>query len=118
MIQAECFNSYHIQTTIESEVGLLLQNNMTQEEIKEQFRRNKEITDKMFAEDAPRVKEQISKLSPPLDLNKTKKICAALFRKQITEDDIPQELYPELIQTRNYIHISKRIKSFQDNKTE
>ena len=102
-------NLFSIQSNIEASISILLMPIMTMEEIKAHFKRNKEITDAYFAEAAPQIKKEIQKLDLPLDRRKMQKICAALFRKQIIESDIPEAIYEELKETRMFISIKKRM---------
>lgn len=100
---------YNIQSNIEGSISILLMPILTMEEAVAQMKRHNEITDAYFAEAAPRIKKEIQMLSLPLDKRKIQKICAALFRKQIEEADIPSDLFEVLKEERMYISINKRM---------
>ncbi len=91
------------------EEALAKQKPATLEDMKAQFDKSKKRAEKSFALDAPRVQEELKKITTPLSIEDARRICVWLFRKQITIEMIPKDVFVELKETDVYEGIVRRI---------
>ncbi len=94
------FNDYHKQTSISSMLSLLLQPKLTFEEAKAQVQRMTNAANEQFMKEAPAMQDRMRKLTAPLNLSNLRIIYSALFRNQITLDDLPIDVLEAFKESR------------------
>ncbi len=106
--KSKYFTEYHIQRNEEAQVEVMLMDKMTLEEMQEQGNRLRKESERQFAEEAPEVQAQLKLIQTPLCFEDARYIYRGLFRKQITIDLIPKEVFKEFKNTKQYKYLLGR----------
>lgn len=101
-------NEFAIKSHENGQVEVLLMDKMTREEMLEQMERIKKGSEKHFTIEAPEIQKKVRLLNVPLRFRDTVSIYKWLFRKQITIEMIPQDVYKEFVTTRQYLALVKK----------
>ena len=99
---------YHIDRNQEAMISVMLMDAMTHDEMVEQTERLAEASKLQFAEESPEIQQHVKKMRTPLKFNETRNIYTWLFRKQITLEMLPKEVFEEFSKTRQYESYLKR----------
>lgn len=95
-------NEFHRESTFNIATSLLLQKKLSIEEMQDQMDRHRVASEQNFLEQAPQIKESVSKLKTPLTISDLSQIYRWIFRKQITLDDLPNEVIKEFKESKQY----------------
>lgn len=101
-LKSKRFNEYHIHKSINCTISIMLMDRVTHEEAKKQFENNRLIREKYLMEEIPEVMEGLNKIKVPISFNNIIKIYKWLFYKQITYEDIPDDVLNEFKETEQY----------------
>lgn len=105
-------NDFHKKSSESSqkEVEQMLKCPLSREEMLEQAKQRKEVALKEYTEDAPRVKAYVTNIKTPINFNDILEMYNGLCRKQITFEDIPNDVLEEFKLTRQYRGVAACIK--------
>jgi len=104
-------NDFHIKSTQDNMISILLMDKMTREEMKEQCDRLSAAANLQFAEEAPEVHQRLQKIQTPLKFTDVVNIYKWLFRKQITVGMLSLEVFEEFKKTRQFELLLKKLKN-------
>ena len=96
------FNNFHIQSNINGTISIMLMNRVTHEEAVEQAERLEKSKQKRLKEQIPVVLERLKLIKTPLSFQDAIYIYKCLFYKQITLDNIPENVLKEFKKTSLY----------------
>jgi hypothetical protein len=97
--------------------ALAKQKPVSLEEARAQTSRLQKQSEKSFALAAPKIQEELKKITAPLSFSDTVNICRWLLRKQITIDMIPKDVLKELKETEQYKGTIRRITEIEKRNT-
>ena len=105
-------NDFHKKSSEASlkEVEQMSKNPLPREEKLVQVKQRKEAAFKEYAEDTPRVNAYVTNIKTPINFNDVLEMYNGLCRKQITFEDIPNDVLEEFKLTRQYRGVSGCIK--------
>jgi len=95
-------NEYHIQRNVEGMISVLLMDNVTTEEAREQCESHRKANEESFAEEVPEIKLRLELIQTPLNYRDTINIYKWLLRKQITVEMISENVFNEFAKTKHY----------------
>ena len=101
-------NEYHIQRNVEGMISVLLMDNVTTEEAREQCESHRKASEESFAEEVPDIKLRLELIQTPLSYRDTVNIYKWLLRNQITLEMISENVFNEFAKTKHYEMIFKR----------
>ena len=101
-------NEYHIQRNVEGMISLLLMDNVTMEEAREQCESHRKASEESFAEEVPEIKLKLELIQTPLSYRESVNIYKWLLRKQITLEMISEDVFNEFTKTKHYEMIVRR----------
>ena len=109
-------NEYHIQRNVEGMISVLLMDNVTMEEAREQCESHRKANEESFAEEVPEIKLRLELIQIPLSHRDTVNIYKWLLRKQITVEMISENVFNEFAKTKHYEMIIREDEENPKNK--
>jgi hypothetical protein len=95
-------NDFHKESSTKTSLELLLQKNMSKEEMIEQTKKLKASAKESFKKEAPKIKEYASKMKNPLSISDLSHIYRWIFREQISLDDLQNTVKKEFKNSKQY----------------
>jgi hypothetical protein len=107
-ISKDKYEEYRKQSNVNGKISILLMDLQTHEEIKQQFENHRKLTEKYFAESAPKIQEYVATLWAPLLFDEVITISKAIFRKQITLEMLPDDVLEAFTVTSQNEYLKRR----------
>lgn len=101
-------NEFHRVSSTNASLEILLQKRLSLEEMKEQMRRHKIAAEESFKKESPKIKKYAHNISVPLTISDLSHIYRWIFRKQITLDDLSNEVIKEFKESKQYKSLINR----------
>lgn len=103
-MERKYMNDFHRKSSeaAQKEFEKMKQHPLSREKMLEQVRQGKEVAAKLYAADAPRVKEYVTNIKTPINFNDVLEMYNGLLRNQITFENIPNDVLEEFKLTRQY----------------